>query len=171
MNKGQFHAVRDRLDGIAEQLTRLAAAQERTNELLARKSTIAMYTDKDGYPVAPAVGDETGQVFHVTPTILDAIPDPADVDVQSVAEQIDRRLAGEFMNSSKVDTAQPLSPIKVEQDTEPWDGYDDLTVGEVLANLSSGSSFTDEEWAGVLAYEKAHKNRRGVIDALGSRGG
>lgn len=51
-------------------------------------------------------------------------------------------------------------------DAEPWIGYDSLNVGEVLANLSSGAAFTNEEWAYILDYEKAHKNRSTVIKEL-----
>ena len=45
---------------------------------------------------------------------------------------------------------------------EPWPGYDELSVNEIRAALDEG----DEDRAGqVRAYERAHKNRTGVIEA------
>jgi ferritin-like metal-binding protein YciE len=45
---------------------------------------------------------------------------------------------------------------------EPWAGYDELTVGEIRQALSKG----DEELAAkVRTYERAHKDRAGVMRA------
>jgi hypothetical protein len=53
-----------------------------------------------------------------------------------------------------------LSRITSLQGPEPWPGYDELTVSEVQAGLSEG----DDERAGqVREYERAHKNRAGVL--------
>src|SRR5580704_19767203 len=44
---------------------------------------------------------------------------------------------------------------------EPWPGYDELTVSEVIAVLGEG----DEDRAKrARSYERSHKNRAGVID-------
>ena len=45
---------------------------------------------------------------------------------------------------------------------EPWAGYDELTAGEVQAVLSEGD---DERAKQVRVYERAHKNRAGVLTA------
>ena len=45
---------------------------------------------------------------------------------------------------------------------EPWAGYDELNVAEVQAVLSEGD---DERVEQVRRYERAHKNRAGVIQA------
>ena len=45
---------------------------------------------------------------------------------------------------------------------EPWAGYDELTVAEVQAVLSEGD---DERVKQVRTYERAHKNRAGVLNA------
>jgi ferritin-like metal-binding protein YciE len=45
---------------------------------------------------------------------------------------------------------------------EPWAGYDELTVSEVQAVLSEGD---DERAKEVRNYERAHKNRAGVLQA------
>jgi ferritin-like metal-binding protein YciE len=45
---------------------------------------------------------------------------------------------------------------------EPWAGYDELTVSEVQAVLGEGD---DERVKQVSTYERAHKNRAGVLNA------
>jgi ferritin-like metal-binding protein YciE len=55
-----------------------------------------------------------------------------------------------------------LSRITALRGNEPWAGYDELTAAEVQAVLSEG----DEERANqVYSYERAHKNRAGVLKA------
>jgi ferritin-like metal-binding protein YciE len=45
---------------------------------------------------------------------------------------------------------------------QPWVGYDKLTVEQIRDRLSRA---TDEKAREVRTYERAHKNRRGVIEA------
>ena len=45
---------------------------------------------------------------------------------------------------------------------EPWAGYDELTAAEVQAVLSEGDDGRAEQ---VRSYERAHKNRAGVLKA------
>ena len=55
-----------------------------------------------------------------------------------------------------------LSRISALRRAEPWPGYDELTVAEIEAVLGEG----DEQHAkDVVAYERAHKNRAGVLKA------
>jgi ferritin-like metal-binding protein YciE len=55
-----------------------------------------------------------------------------------------------------------LSRITALRGDEPWPGYDELTAAEVGAVLSEGD---DERAQQVRAYERAHKNRAGVLKA------
>jgi ferritin-like metal-binding protein YciE len=55
-----------------------------------------------------------------------------------------------------------LSRITSLRGNEPWAGYDELTAAEVTAVLSEGD---DERAREVRAYERAHKNRAGVLKA------
>ena len=55
-----------------------------------------------------------------------------------------------------------LSRISSLRGDEPWAGYDELTAAEVQAVLSEGD---DERAEQVRAYERAHKNRAGVLKA------
>jgi hypothetical protein len=59
-----------------------------------------------------------------------------------------------------------LSRIAALQDDEPWPGYDDMTVQEVQQALGDA----DEDLAArVRGYERAHKDRAGVIGAAERR--
>jgi ferritin-like metal-binding protein YciE len=53
-----------------------------------------------------------------------------------------------------------LNRISSLRGDEPWPGYDELTAAEVQAVLAEGD---DERAAQVRSYERAHKNRAGVL--------
>ena len=53
-----------------------------------------------------------------------------------------------------------LARLDVLLDTEPWQGYDSLDVDGVRSGLDEADR---ERLATVLAYERAHKNRAGVV--------
>jgi ferritin-like metal-binding protein YciE len=87
------------------------------------------------------------------------------------AEEINGRLAGlSQIDLAKVDAYERknqnrttvLERISALQAKEPWAGYDELTVSEVQAVLGEGD---DERAKQVRAYERAHKNRAGVLEA------
>ena len=55
-----------------------------------------------------------------------------------------------------------LSRVTSLRGDEPWAGYDEPTAAEVQAMLSEGD---DERAKQVRTYERAHKNRAGVLEA------
>jgi hypothetical protein len=55
-----------------------------------------------------------------------------------------------------------LSRISTLRGDEPWPGYDELTAAEVQAGLSEGDG---ERATQAQTYERAHKNRAGVLKA------
>ena len=55
-----------------------------------------------------------------------------------------------------------LSRISSLRGDEPWTGYDELTVSEVQSVLGEGD---DDRAKAVRDYERAHKNRAGVLEA------
>jgi ferritin-like metal-binding protein YciE len=55
-----------------------------------------------------------------------------------------------------------LSRITSLRGEEPWPGYDELTASDVQAVLSEGD---DDRAKQVRSYERAHKNRAGVLRA------
>ena len=44
---------------------------------------------------------------------------------------------------------------------EPWSGYDEQTVDAITSNLAGSGAETARK---VLAYERDHKDRAGVVD-------
>jgi ferritin-like metal-binding protein YciE len=60
------------------------------------------------------------------------------------------------------DRSTILGRIDTLRGNEPWPGYDELTAAEVQAVLSEGD---DDRVQQVRAYERAHKNRVGVLQA------
>jgi ferritin-like metal-binding protein YciE len=55
-----------------------------------------------------------------------------------------------------------LTRIGALQDDEPWPGYDELTVEEILTAIGDDD---DDRASAVRRYERAHKNRTGVMNA------
>ena len=60
------------------------------------------------------------------------------------------------------DRSTVLSRIDSLRGDEPWAGYDELTATDVQAVLSEGDDARAEQ---VRTYERAHKNRSGVLAA------
>jgi hypothetical protein len=54
-----------------------------------------------------------------------------------------------------------LTRIDALRDDEPWPGYDELTVEEIRTAIGDD----DDRARAVRRYERAHKNRAGVMDA------
>ena len=86
-------------------------------------------------------------------------------------EEINGRLASlSQIDLAKVDAYERknqnrstmIERISTLQANEPWAGYDELTVSEVQAVLGEGDETRIKQ---VRAYERAHKNRAGVLEA------
>ena len=56
-----------------------------------------------------------------------------------------------------------LDRISTLRGNEPWAGYDELTVAEIQSALSDSD---DERAQQVRTYERAHKNRAGVLQTV-----
>ena len=87
------------------------------------------------------------------------------------AEDIGGRLAGlsqselaavDAYERTHGDRSTIRSRIETLRADEPWEGYDALTVEEIRAQLGED----DERADAVRAYERAHKNRAGVMSAV-----
>ena len=89
------------------------------------------------------------------------------------AEDIGGRLAGlsqselaavDAYERTHGDRSTIRSRIETLRADEPWDGYDALTVEEIRARLAEGDD--DARAEAVRTYERAHKNRAGVMSAV-----
>jgi ferritin-like metal-binding protein YciE len=90
---------------------------------------------------------------------------------QLTADEIADRLSGlSQIDLAKVDAYERehqgrttvLSRISTLRGDEPWPGYDELTVDEIRTALDDADA---ERTARVRTYERAHKNRAGVLTA------
>ncbi len=82
--------------------------------------------------------------------ILGKLPELSQIDLAKV-DSYERK------NENRTTVLGRVSALRRQ---EPWPGYDELTVAEIEAVIGEG----DEQRAkDVVAYERAHKNRAGVL--------
>ena len=84
--------------------------------------------------------------------IVAKLPELSQVDLAKVAA---------YERKSQ-DRSTVLDRVSTLQGDEPWAGYDELTVEDIRSALAGAD---DERIAGVRAYERAHKQRAGVLAA------
>jgi ferritin-like metal-binding protein YciE len=84
--------------------------------------------------------------------ITSRLPELSQIDLAKV-DSYERR----HQNRSTV-----LDRVSSLRGDEPWAGYDELTVSEVQAVLAEGDDKRVEQ---IRRYERAHKNRAGVLNA------
>jgi len=134
----------------------------------ARKTTTATKKSARRARKVPGVAQAEGQVKGVAASEGDLAIGRYD---SLTAEEITGRLTGlSQIDLAKVDAYERkhqnrttvLSRITSLRGNEPWAGYDELTAAEVQAVLSEGD---DERVKQVATYERAHKNRAGVVTA------
>jgi hypothetical protein len=153
-----------RTTGAGEAVADAADAAKRT----ARKTTAATKRTARNARVVPGVAQADGQVKGAAASADDLAIAGYD---SLTAGEITSKLSG----LSQIDLAKIDSYERRHQDrstvrsrvsslrgSEPWPGYDELTVAEVQAVLAEGD---DERVAETRTYERAHKNRTGVMEA------
>ena len=84
--------------------------------------------------------------------ITDRLPSLSQIELAKID-------AYERKNESRTTVLERISSL---QDDEPWAGYDELTVAEIQAVLDEGDETRIKQ---VRSYERAHKNRAGVLEA------
>ena len=116
----------------------------------------------------PGVARAEGQVKGAVASADDLAI--ARYDALTAEEIIGRLAALSQIDLAKVESyerknqnrATILTRISSLHGNEPWPGYDELTAAEVQAVLSDGD---DDARKQVRSYERAHKNRAGVLKA------
>jgi hypothetical protein len=150
--------------GAADAVREAGAA----SKAAARKTTAAGKRSARQARKVPGVARAEGQVKG-------AVASEEDLPIARydalTADEIAAKLTGlSQIDLAKVDSyerknqnrATVLSRISSLRGDEPWPGYDELTAAEVQAVLSEGD---DERAEQVRSYERAHKNRAGVLKA------
>jgi ferritin-like metal-binding protein YciE len=85
--------------------------------------------------------------------IISKLPELSQIDISKI-DAYERRHA---------DRKTVLDRIASLRADEPWPGYDELTVDEIRAVLSDADESTAKQ---VADYERRHKGRQGVLDAV-----
>ena len=150
---GAADAVRETGDAVKETTTTTVKAAKRTARQ-ARKVP----------GVARAEGEIKGAVASEGDLAI------ARYDSLTAQEIIDRLGELSQIDLAKIDAYERknqnrstvLGRVDSLRGDEPWAGYDELTVAEVQAVLSEGD---DERVKQIQTYERAHKNRAGVLNA------
>jgi ferritin-like metal-binding protein YciE len=134
----------------------------------ARRTTAATRSTARRARRVPGVAEAEGRLKGAVASASDlAIPRYDTLN----ADEIVARLSGlSQMDLAKIDGYERrnqnrntvVTRIGALRGNEPWPGYDDLTAAEVLSVLSEGD---DERAEQVRNYERAHKNRAGVMRA------
>jgi len=89
------------------------------------------------------------------------------LSAQEVASRLSQLSQSELTEISAYEAAHEkrrtvLTRIESLRESEPWSGYDEMTVAEIRSILDDG-----EDADRVAAYERRHKARAGVLDATG----
>ncbi len=84
--------------------------------------------------------------------ISDRLPSLSQIELAKVD-------AYERKNENRTTILERISSL---QGDEPWAGYDELTVSEIVAVIGEGD---EERIKKARSYERAHKNRAGVLEA------
>ncbi len=82
--------------------------------------------------------------------ILSKLPELSQIDLAKIDSY-------ERQNDNRTTVLSRITALRRE---EPWPGYDELTVAEIEAVIGEGD---EQRTKDVAAYERAHKNRAGVL--------
>jgi ferritin-like metal-binding protein YciE len=150
--------------GAAEAVGEAVDATKKT----ARKTSAATKRTARQARKVPGVAQVEGQVKGA----VAAEDDLAIADYDSLTvEEINGRLSSlSQIDLAKIDSYERrhqdrttiLNRVSTLRGSEPWPGYDELTVSEVQTALAEGD---DELVDRARSYERAHKDRAGVLQA------
>ena len=114
-------------------------------------------------------------VAQVEGEVKGALASAEDLAIARYDELTAEEIAGKLSELSQIDLAKVdayerkrenrttvLARISSLRGDEPWPGYDELNVQEIRAALDDAD---DDRVARVRTYERAHKNRAGVLSA------
>jgi ferritin-like metal-binding protein YciE len=145
----------DTMRGVADEVTDIASKTQTRAKRSARQAR-----------KVPGVAQAEGQIKGAVASEGDlAIPRYDSLTAEEILSKLSELSQ---IDLAKIDSYERkndnrttvLSRITALRGQEPWPGYDELTVAEIDAVLGEG----DEQRAkDVVAYERTHKNRAGVI--------
>ena len=150
--------------GAADAVREAGAATQKA----ARKTSAATRRTARQARKVPGVAQAEGQIKGV-------VASEDDLAIAHYDDLTAEEITGKLSDLSQIDLAKidsyerknqnrttVLSRITSLRGNEPWAGYDELTASEVQSVLSEGD---DERAKEVRSYERAHKDRAGVLNA------
>jgi ferritin-like metal-binding protein YciE len=150
---GAADAVREVGQATRNRTTRTAASAKRTARQARKVPGVAQV---EGQVKGAVASEEDLAIARYDTLTADEItaklPDLSQIDLAKID-------AYERKNQNRTTI---LSRVTSLRGAEPWAGYDELTAAEVIAVLSEGD---DDRINAVRSYERAHKNRAGVLKA------
>lgn len=150
---GAVDTVRDTAEDVKEAAKDVGESAKRASRQARKVPGVAqaegeikgMVASEDELPV-------TGYDDLTAEQIITKLPSLSQIDLAKI-DAYERRTQNRTTVTDKIDSIRG---------DEPWPGYDELKASEVQAVLAEGD---DERAASVRAYERAHKDRAGVIAA------
>jgi ferritin-like metal-binding protein YciE len=150
---GAADAVREVGQATRNRTTRTAASAKRTARQARKVPGVAQV---EGQVKGAVASEEDLAIARYDTLTADEItaklPDLSQIDLAKID-------AYERKNQNRTTI---LSRVTSLRGAEPWAGYDELSAAEVIAVLSEGD---DDRINAVRSYERAHKNRAGVLKA------
>jgi ferritin-like metal-binding protein YciE len=150
---GAADAVREVGQATRNRTTRTAASAKRTARQARKVPGVAQV---EGQVKGAVASEEDLAIARYDTLTADEItaklPDLSQIDLAKID-------AYERKNQNRTAI---LSRVTSLRGAEPWAGYDELTAAEVIAVLSEGD---DDRINAVRSYERARKNRAGVLKA------
>ena len=153
------------VDTAADAVTDLAgSAAEATADAVGRAADTA---SELAVTAADATATAAGATAEATERAVDATADAVSSAADSAAE------AGQSLTAAAREAGQEtaqdavLDLTGVEADKEPFAAYSTLTGDSVMRHVADSEDV--EHLREVLAYERAHKRRKGVVQALEAR--
>jgi ferritin-like metal-binding protein YciE len=150
---GAADAVREAGEAARTKTTKTAASAKRTARQARKVPGVARAEGQIKGAVASE--EELAIARYDTLTaeeITGKLPELSQIDLAKID-------AYERKNQNRTTILNRVTSLRSD---EPWAGYDELTAAEVTAVLSEGD---DDRTNDVRSYERAHKNRAGVLKA------
>ena len=140
--------------GAADTLREVGSAAKRTTRQARRVPGVARAEGTVKGAVASESDLAISNYDSLSATeVQDKLSELSQVDLAKV-DAYERKHQNRSTITSRIDSLQA---------SEPWPGYDELAVEEVRAVLSEGD---DTRIKAVRSYERKHKNRAGVLQAI-----
>lgn len=180
-------SIEDALDGLVDAVVRseIRGKSSYDPSRTGAAQTVGRLADEGREAVSDA-GDEVRRqarqarkipgVARSEGELKGALADADDLRIAHYDDLTAEEIIGQLSSLSQVDLAKidayerkndnrvtVLNRISSLRGDEPWPGYDELTVADIRKALTAG----DDDLAGkAAAYERRHKDRTGVIDAV-----